>query len=263
MKTEQIRELAIKRHDIDAEFFQNTYADKIKNVKKVYPFRYGRQFILEDLKMILDTLPKGAKILDIGSGTGHLTHWISSMGFEISGIEPSREMIGFARKNFPELTFKEGISSKLPFEDGSFDLVVAFEVLRYLDKTENINTYNEVRRVLKNDGKFFFTQVNKYATDFYFPFYYIKKIVYSIKNKVYHFCFFTTSSSQKRLLKNCGYKKVETIGRMSASVRLAYKFGKKAGDLYVKMIEKIFGRQRFTKWPMKSLAGHLIVIGTK
>lgn len=263
MKTEQIRELAIKRHDIDAEFFQNTYTDNVTNVKKVHPFRYGRQLILEDLKEVLKQLPPGAKVLDIGSGTGHLTQWIASMGFEVTGVEPSSEMIGFARKNFPELKFSEGISSAIPYPAESFDLVVAFEVFRYLDKKENISTYLEVKRVLKNDGMFFFTQVNRYATDYYYFFYYIKKIIYKLKNKVYHYCFFTTPAAQKRMLMGSGYSSVKTIGRMAASVRFAYKFGKKGGDIYVKLIEKIYGKQRFTRWPMRSLAGHLVVIAKK
>jgi len=263
MQTKEIRDLAIKRHDIDANFFQNIYDNNAENVKKVHPFRYGRNLILEDLKKILEQLPPGAKVLDIGSGTGHLTKWISSFGFKIEGIEPSSEMIGFAKKNFPEINFTTAISSSLPFADDSFDLVVAFEVLRYLDKNENIDTYNEVKRVLKKDGRFFYTQVNLFSTDFYFLFYYLKKVIYKLKKQVYHFCYFTTPRSQEKLLMKSGYSSVETIGRMSATIRAAYKGGKKFGDGYVRVIEKIFGRQRFTRWPMKSMAGHLIVIAKK
>jgi len=263
MQTKEIRDLAIKRHDIDANFFQTIYDNTVQNVKKVHPFRYGRNLILEDLKKVLDQLPPGARVLDIGSGTGHLTKWISSMGFNIEGIEPSSEMIGFAKKNFPEIKFTTAISSSLPFADETFDLVVAFEVFRYLDKKENIDTYNEVKRVLKKEGKFFYTQVNLYSTDLYYFFYHLKKVVYKIRNKVYHFCYFTTPRSQQKLLMDCGYSSVETIGRMSATIRAGYKGGKKFGDWYVKVIEKIFGKQRFTGWPMKGMAGHLIVIAKK
>jgi ubiquinone/menaquinone biosynthesis C-methylase UbiE len=181
----------------------------------------------------------------------------------VVGLEPSEAMIKFARNNFPEISFTEGISSSMPFPEESFDLIVAFEVFRYLDKAENIKTYDECKRILKKDGKFFFTQVNTFSSDFYYFFYYAKKLVYKVINKVYHFCFFITPSTQTRLLKEAGYSSVETVGRMAASIRLAYKFGKKAGDLYVKLMEKLYGKQRFTKWPMKSLAGHLIVIAKK
>lgn len=263
METTQIRDLAIKRHDIDADFFQSIYENKVGNVKKVYPFRYGRAQILEDLSEILKNLPAGSKVLDIGSGTGHLTKWIAGFGMDVTGIEPSAEMIGFARKNFPEIEFKEGISSDLPYADGSFDLVVSFEVFRYLDEAENIKTYAEVKRVLKPGGQFFFTQVNKYATDYYYLFYYVKKLIYKLKKKVYHYCFFSTPRKQERLMKEAGYSSVQTIGRMAATIRFAYKFGKGFGDFYVKVMEKIYGKQRFTRWPMKSLAGHLIVIAKK
>lgn len=263
METKAVRDLAIKRHDIDADFFQQVYEGQPVNLKKVHPFRYGRGQILEDLKTLLDTLPKGSKVLDIGSGTGHLTQWIQSQGFEVTGLEPSAEMIGHARKNFPNITFTEGISSALPYADGSFDLIVSFEVFRYLDKAENIASYNEAKRVLKPGGQFFFTQVNTWATDYYYFFYYIKKVIYNIKKKVYHYCFFITPRRQEKMMLAAGYSSVTTIGRMAASIRLAYKFGKGFGDAYVKLMEKIFGKQRFTKWPMKSLAGHLLVIAKK
>lgn len=262
MKTTEIRDLAIERHNIDAEFFQKTYNDVI-TANKAYPFKYGRNLVLQDLDEILNSLPPNAKILDIGSGTGHLTNWIAGKKFDVIGLEPSANMIGFAKNNFPDIKFVEGISSALPFQDNQFDLVIAFEVFRYLDKAENKKTFAEVYKVLKPEGTFFFTQVNLYATDYYYPFYYLKKIVFKLMRKTYHYCFFTTPSMQEKLLKAERFRYVNAYGRMAASIRLAYKFGKKTGDLYVKLIEKMFGKQKFGKEPYKSFAGHLVVVAKK
>jgi 2-polyprenyl-3-methyl-5-hydroxy-6-metoxy-1,4-benzoquinol methylase len=262
MKTTEIRDLAIERHNIDADFFQKTYSDVI-TANKAYPFKYGRNLVLEDLNQILSSLPANAKVLDIGSGTGHLTNWIASKNFDVVGMEPSANMIGFAKKNFPNIKFVEGISSALPFQENQFDLVIAFEVFRYLDKAENIKTFAEVHKVLKPGGTFFFTQVNKYATDYYYPFFYLKKVVYSVLKKTYHYCFFTTPSEQQKLLKEAGFKEINAYGRMAASIRLAYKFGKGAGDSYTKLMEKIFGKQKFEKQPYKAFGGHLVVVAKK
>lgn len=262
MNSEKIRDLAIKRHDLDAEFFQDAYNDIIL-VNKGYPFKYGRALVIKDIQDILSSLPKNAKILDIGSGTGHLANSLTSMGFDVTGLEPAANMIDLARKNFPALKFVEGVSSKLPFENGSFDMVIAFEVFRYLDKKENQATFVEVNRVLKKGGIFFFTQVNKYASDFYYPFYYIKKVFYDLFKKTYHYCFFTTPGQQEKLLKNAAFSEVKTFGRMAGSIRIAYKFGKGIGDAYVKLMERFYGQQKFQSQPMKSLAGHLIVAATK
>lgn len=262
MENSKVRDLAIKRHDIDAGFFQDVYSDII-TANKGYPFRYGRELVLQDLKDIITRLPFKAKILDIGSGTGHLTKWMASMGHDVTGLEPSANMLKLARNNFPEIRFMEGISSSLPFENDTFDLVIAFEVFRYLDKGENQKTFTEVNRVIKKGGIFFFTQVNRYASDFYWPFYYIKKLRYAVSKKTYHYCFFTTSGQQEKLLKRAGFSSVETSGRMLASIRFAYKFGKRFGDWYVRIMEKLYGKQKFRRQPLKSMAGHLVVTATK
>ncbi len=262
MKTEEIRNLAIKRHDLDADFFQDAYNDII-HVNKGYPFKYGRSLVLQDIQQVLDSLPANAKILDIGSGTGHLSGWMASMGYQVTGLEPAANMIELARKNFPQIEFIEGVSSSLPFPDGTFDMIIAFEVFRYLDKTENLATFREANRVTKKGGTFIFTQVNKFASDFYYPFYYIKKVFYTLFKKTYHYCFFTTPGQQENLLKKAGFPETQTIGRMAASIRFAYKFGKGAGDAYVRLVEKLYGKQKFTRQPLKSMAGHLVVIARK
>lgn len=48
----------------------------------------------------------GERILDIGCGTGHLTHQIAERGAEVVGIDSSAEMIAQARQNYPKLRFE-------------------------------------------------------------------------------------------------------------------------------------------------------------
>ena len=83
MKTEKIRDLAIKRHDLDADFFQDAYNDII-TVNKGYPFKYGRSLVLKDIQQALEALPPNSRILDIGSGTGHLSSLMAAMGASVS-----------------------------------------------------------------------------------------------------------------------------------------------------------------------------------
>lgn len=265
MNTQQITDLAIKRHDIDASHFQNTYLenDSKKLNKRETVFLKGRELVLEELTLLLNKLPQGSKVLDVGCGTAHLTNWIKEQGFEVSGIEPSSEMYNFAITNFPEIEIKQGISSNIPYPDNYFDLIVAFEVLRYLDKNENMNSFVEFNRVLKNDGSFFITQVNLFCTDFYFMFHKVKSIYYNAFNLTHHFCNFTTSREQEKEIKNAGFKNVNTIGRFMGSTRLAYKFGKKIGNFHNFIMKKIFDKQRFSRSIYKNFSAHLIVIAKK
>jgi ubiquinone/menaquinone biosynthesis C-methylase UbiE len=264
MNSSDITQLAIKRHDIDASHFQNAYSNNEKKLgKRDLVFLYGRKLVLDELSIILNGLPKGSKILDVGCGTAHLTHWIKEKGFDVYGIEPSDEMYNFAKQNFPEIEIKQAISSKIPYPDNYFDLIVAFEVLRYLDKAENIKSFKEFHRVLKRNGKFFVTQVNLFSTDLYFIFHNLKSVYCKITHKTHHHCNFTTSRQQEKQIKNVGFSEVETVGRFLGSIRIFYKFGKKIGNQYTSIIQKFSKNQRFKNPFRKNLTGHLIVIAKK
>ena len=265
MKSNEIVDLAIKRHDIDADDFQETYntVNKKNLTKRKAVFLYGRQLVLDELAMLLEHLPKGSRVLDVGCGTAHLTHWIKEKGFEVCGIEPSDQMLGHARKNYPDIEIKQAISSSIPYEDNQFDLIVAFEVLRYLDTNENQKTFEEFNRVLKPGGQFFVTQVNRYSTDFYYWFHQIKAELYKRKNITHHHCNFTTSKFQEAQVKAAGFSEVKTVGRFLSSIRLFYKLGKGVGSAYSSFLELFSKKQRFVKSSYKNLTGHLIVIGKK
>lgn len=264
MTSSDITQLAIKRHDIDASHFQEAYSKQEKKLsKKEIVFLYGRKLVLDELSLVLDKLPKGSKILDVGCGTAHLTHWIKEKEFDVYGIEPSSEMYHYAKQNFPDIEIKQAISSKIPYPDNYFDLIVAFEVLRYLDKDENIKSYKEFHRVLKPKGKFFVTHVNLFSSDFYFIFHNAKSILCKITNKTHHHCNFTTSASQKKQIGNAGFSEVRTVGRFVGSIRIFYKFGRKIGNSYTSLVEKFSKNQRFKNSFHKNLTGHLIVIAEK
>lgn len=257
-------DLAIKRHDIDASHFQSVYSKSENDLtKKEKAFLTGRGLVLKELEQILNTLPKGAKVLDIGCGTAHLTHWIKEKGFEVHGIEPSNEMYDFAVKNFPDIPIQKGISSKLPFENNTFDLIVAFEVLRYLDKAENIKTYEEMYRTLKPQGEFFITQVNLYATDLYYVFYSIKEFYSKLFKKIHHYCNFTSSQEEISIAKKAGFSEVRTIGVFHGSIRFMYKFGKGIGNAYSSIMAKLCPNQRTDHATKANFKSHLIVVGKK
>ena len=252
---------AIKRHDLDASGFDNLYKG-LDNSSKARAFMLGRNLIIEELETFLKTLPQGAKILDVGCGTGHLTNQIKQKGYDVYGIEPSSEMLKIAKKNFPSIPLRSDISSKISFDNDYFDAIIALEVLRYLDKEENHNSLKEFHRCLKEEGGFFVTQVNAFSTDFYYFFYHLKFLYSLVFNKVNHHCYFTTPRAQEILGKKCGFKKIKTIGLFFGSSRVAFKFGKKFGNFYYGLLNKIF-QQRITKYFYKAFCGHLVIIGKK
>ena len=113
----------------------------------------GRRLILESfLKQIIHN-PKSKiqnpKILDVGCGTGANLEMLSKFG-EASGVDVAEDALEFCRKRGLERV-KHGLAENLPYEDESFDLVTALDVVEHLD--DDVAGLKEMRRVLKKDGR--------------------------------------------------------------------------------------------------------------
>lgn len=72
----------------------------------------------------------GARVLDVGSGSGYFLHRLREYGAaECVGIDLLEERVAAARDRYPVLDLHVGDAAKLPFADGSFDLVTQFTCL--------------------------------------------------------------------------------------------------------------------------------------
>lgn len=95
----------------------------------------------------------GRRILDVGCGSGPLTALLRDKGAIVSGFDRSTAMLDLARRRLgddADLTVGD-LAKPLPYDDATFDDVVASLVLHYLkDWTEPLA---ELRRVLKPGGR--------------------------------------------------------------------------------------------------------------
>lgn len=73
----------------------------------------------------------GEAILDVGCGTGELTHEISVVGASVVGIDASSSMIDAARARYPALDFRVEDAAALPFES-AFDAVFSNAALHWV-----------------------------------------------------------------------------------------------------------------------------------
>ena len=90
----------------------------------------------------------GGRVLDIGCGTGFSTQVLADAGFEVAGIDPSKEMVAAAKAR--GLGCSEGSFEKIPFKDREFDAVVSVSALQWADYRK---AAKEVSRVLKYSAK--------------------------------------------------------------------------------------------------------------
>jgi ubiquinone/menaquinone biosynthesis C-methylase UbiE len=102
----------------------------------------------------------GAAVLDAGCGSGYGTAEFSQAA-SVTGTDISAEAIRYATENFarPAVRFLQAACERLPFADGSFDLVTAFEVIEHVERWQEMLT--EARRVLKSSGVLMVSTPNK------------------------------------------------------------------------------------------------------
>jgi ubiquinone/menaquinone biosynthesis C-methylase UbiE len=112
-----------------------------------------RQFI----PPLLDSAKVSANmsILDVGCGPGYVSAAAAERGAKPIGLDFSAEMIAIAKKMWPRIEFREGDAQNLPFDDASFERVVANFALLHLANPER--AMEEAARVLKPGGRFGFT----------------------------------------------------------------------------------------------------------
>jgi len=99
---------------------------------------------------------QGCDVLDIPCGTG----WGSSMlsGYaSLTGLDIDEGAIAYAREHFPAIQFVTGPMQLLPFEGGSFDVIICLEGLEHIYLSDAIKFLAEAHRVLRAGGRLILT----------------------------------------------------------------------------------------------------------
>jgi len=111
----------------------------------------GRRRIIASLvEKICQTLNKpNPKILDVGCGTGANLKMLANYG-NAEGVDISSQAVDFCRRRGLD-SVKLGAIEHLPYDDSSFDLVTALDVIEHLD--DDVAGLREIRRVLRRDGR--------------------------------------------------------------------------------------------------------------
>ncbi|WP_427895240.1 class I SAM-dependent methyltransferase [Kribbella sp. GL6] len=99
----------------------------------------------------------GERVLDLGTGTAYLAHRLAvavGPGGRVAGIDPSTTMVRFARRRLPgDAEVRVARAQELPFDDGSFDLVVSCLAFHHIAPVDRPRALAEAHRVLATDGR--------------------------------------------------------------------------------------------------------------
>jgi SAM-dependent methyltransferase len=92
---------------------------------------------------------KGARVLDVGCGTGYFLHRMQEYGAgESHGVDLMENRIAEGRERYPTLDLRVGSATELPYADGAFDLVTQFTCLSsILDGDVRLEVAREMQRV--------------------------------------------------------------------------------------------------------------------
>ena len=108
-------------------------------------------------------LAKGKKVLDVACGTGYGVNHIIENGASMAvGVDISLESAMYARDRFGgdrRIGFVCADGTRMPFVDGSFDIVVSFETIEHIRQCRKF--LYECRRVLKENGLFVCSTPNR------------------------------------------------------------------------------------------------------
>lgn len=139
------------------------YYDQIaKQWHKATGYKGGtfKELVLNDV--LLKKLPdiKDRSILELGAGNGYflpmvLRHFSGRIPSHIVVTDYSGEMLEIAMKHFriPEAEYKAvDVRRRFPFEDHSFDLIIASMVFNEISNKDLKAAFQECRRVLTNRG---------------------------------------------------------------------------------------------------------------
>lgn len=96
--------------------------------------------------------PPGRATLELGCGEGRVARDLAARGHHVTGIDASPTLLEAAREADPGGRYLLADAADLPFEDASFDLVVAFNSL--MDIENMPDAVADVARVLEPGGRF-------------------------------------------------------------------------------------------------------------
>ena len=127
--------------DIDSDFYE-------RQVNSINPFRrwfhVNRYRIINNL--VQGKFRKGMRVVDLGCGS---CNWNTGR-IEVFGIDLNENLLKLAKDEFRLYDYKVGDVSDLGLNEGSFDMVLAIELLEHLHDYERL--IREINRILKPGG---------------------------------------------------------------------------------------------------------------
>jgi 2-polyprenyl-6-hydroxyphenyl methylase/3-demethylubiquinone-9 3-methyltransferase len=156
----------------------------------------------------------GRRILDAGCGGGLVARELAVAGAEVVGVDRSLGSLEVARRAVDRSigSFRpvRGRLERLPFADGSFDAVVAADVLEHLPDLPA--AVAELARVLAPGGGFVFDTVNRTSWSWFTAVFGLEQVLRMVPRGTHDWRLFIRPEELERLLRGASLQPVTLTG---------------------------------------------------
>jgi SAM-dependent methyltransferase len=114
--------------------------------------------LVGEARLVDAMLPRRARVLDAGSGTGRISAWLADAGHEVVGVDGDPVLVAAAEREHPGAKFLVGDLAELDLPaagiDEPFDVVVcAGNVVTFLAESTRVEVLRRLRVHVVADGR--------------------------------------------------------------------------------------------------------------
>ena len=155
------------------------------------------------------------KVLDAGCGTGALLMTLKERypGVVASGLDPDETALEIAKRKSKgkglDIKWHLGFMEGMPFEDGSFDIVISTLAFHHINPEKKLQALMECRRVLRPTGRMVLVDIAPDETGF------LGRLVYRILSMFEHLM---KVDQIMAMMKEAGFSEVRNLERYGHGV---------------------------------------------